>query len=114
MQHKIKLLLISFMILILLGIFSIISPIDANLLIYLAVFVLVYLLCFTIILFIVDIAYHHNDQSTKLLGSAILAFAPVTLLAIASLSALSLMDIVLTLSIPPLVVWYVYKRTKSG
>ena len=94
----------------LLVIFSNISPVNADIKIYLLIYFLVYILFVLIVWSLLDFVYHKISNSLKIFSALIISTSPVSILAIASLSNLSLIDIVLSIAIPLVLVWYIRNK----
>jgi len=101
--------LLSFLAILLLGlvlIFSVTSPVNANLAIFLLVFFMLYLVFLDLFIIISWISSEHKDYKKLLFISVVLAFAPTFFIGLSTLSNLNLMDVVLSLGIPAAVAWY--------
>jgi hypothetical protein len=86
------------------------SPNKVTLPVYLAVFAIIYLFCTLVLLIIFQLAYSNMLISKKIFISTVLAFCPVILLALNTLSTISLLDVLLAFGVPLLIVWYGFKR----
>lgn len=86
------------------------SPNNVTLPVYLAVFAVIYLFFALIVFATISLAYNHMARTRIIFLSVVIAFAPVILLALNTISTLSLLDIILALGIPLIVVWYGFKR----
>ena len=89
---------------------SVTSPVNATLPIYLAVFSLVYFFFVVLFLIIISLTYAGYDKSKQYFFAVVLGFSPTILLALASLSTISIIDVVLALGVPMMIVWYGVKR----
>lgn len=113
MRQKYKLILLLAAVILLTILLAKVSPVNADIKIYLAVFLIIYLICLLLFWLILDLAYHSYPPRMRLIISVVLAFAPVTVIAISSLSSLSAMDILLAFAIPSIVIWYIYKNSQK-
>ncbi|MCK9641774.1 MAG: hypothetical protein M0R39_17865 [Prolixibacteraceae bacterium] len=86
------------------------SPGEVSLPIYLAVFIDIYVFCVCMIAIIIDLAYGNLPSRQKTFMSLVLAFTPLSLLALETLSTVSLIDVVLAVGLPALLVWYGLKK----
>jgi hypothetical protein len=82
------------------------DPSSVNLIIYLAVFGLIYIFCLVSIYMIIKVAYPNLSNYRQVFVAIVLAFSPVSLLAIGTLSSLKLLDVVLCIGVPSAIVWY--------
>lgn len=82
------------------------DPNNVDLIIYLAVFALIYIFCLVLIYLIIKVAYPNLSYYRQAFVSIVLAFSPVSLLAIGTLSSLKLLDVVLCIGVPSAIVWY--------
>lgn len=105
-----KLLLLATCVVALAFLLALQSPKGAGLPLYLAVFFLVYIICVVVTLLFIELAYSHIGKNKQLFNAVVLGFSPVILLALASLSSLSLVDVLLAVGIPSAVVWYSSRR----
>jgi len=101
--------LLSFLAILLLGLsllFSLTSPVNANLVIFLLIFFMLYLVFLDLFIIVSWISTEHKDYKKLLFVSVVLAFAPTFFVGLSTLSNLNLMDVVLSLGIPAVVAWY--------
>ena len=103
MKLILTLILTAILIILLLGYTD---PNSVNLVIYLALFALIYVFCSVLIYMIIKVAYSDLSNYKQVFVSIVLAFSPVSLLAIGSLSSLELLDVVLCIGVPSAIVWY--------
>lgn len=103
---KKKLILLLIMSGLLAGLLAMTSPNTTNLPVYLVVFGLIYLFFVLVITIIADLAYAKSTPRARFFGASILAFSPTIILAIASLSSLTFIDVILALGVPLAIVWY--------
>lgn len=82
------------------------SPNAATLPIYLVAFSLVYIFCVLVISLILKIGYSHLADNKRYFIAVVIGFTPTILLALASLSDLSLIDILLAFGLPAAIAWY--------
>jgi hypothetical protein len=87
-----------------------IDPLKTNIFIYLVVFLIVYIMCALIINLILKVAYSNSSFGKRVFVSVTLAFTPVALLAISTLSSVKLIDLILSICVPLVVVWYGTKQ----
>jgi len=87
-------------------IFASTSPDGVGLPVYLAVFSLVYIFCLSVITLVLELAYSKTPKTSRRFTAIVLAFSPTILLAIATLSSLTIIDFLLALGIPIVIVWY--------
>ena len=109
MKRKLLLVIILGVLLILL--FSFTSPVQTSLPIFLMVFSLLFFFFASLFLIIISLAYDNLRQSQIIFIALVLAFCPVTFLALESLSTISILDILLTIGIPVIIIWYGLKRS---
>lgn len=93
-------------VIVLLLLFSFIDASSTSLSIYFFVFALVYLIFSQLINIVIRIGYSSMKQSSRLFISFVLAFIPTGILALSTLSDVTILDFVFVLAIPILVVWY--------
>jgi hypothetical protein len=86
------------------------SPNHVSLLVYLAVFIIIYFICLLILLLILNFTHPDMSMTKRLFIATVLAFAPIILLALNTISTLSLLDILLACGVPSIIVWYGFKR----
>lgn len=86
------------------------SPVNATLPIYLAVFSLVYMFFVVLLLIVISLMYASYDKTKQYFIAVVLGFSPTILLALASLSTISVIDVLLALGVPAMIVWYGVKR----
>ena len=103
---KKKLISLTVLAFLLIGIFGFTSPAQIGLPMYLLVFGFVYIFFALLILVIADLAYAKSPEKNRMFGSVVLAFSPTIILAISSLSSLTFVDFLLALGIPIVIVWY--------
>lgn len=87
-------------------VFACTSPDGVGLPVYLAVFSLVYIFCLSVITLVLELAYSKTPKASRRFTAIVLAFSPTILLAIATLSSLTIIDFLLALGIPIVIVWY--------
>jgi hypothetical protein len=87
-----------------------ISPNGAKLSTYLVVFSLFYILFTLLCLLFIELAYAHISRYQQVFSAIVIGFSPTILLALASLTSLSIIDVVLALGIPFVIVWYSLRR----
>jgi hypothetical protein len=109
MRQKNKLLILAMSVIGLMAVMSYYSPINSDLKLYLAVYSLIYIICFIAIWFFIDVAYQ-QESNNHVIIAAVLAFTPVSVLAVSSLSSLSLMDVALSVLVPLIIVGIIIKR----
>jgi hypothetical protein len=108
MNKKIIALLIS--ILCLLAVLASTTPNNARLPLYLIIFSLVYVVSFFVIILFLDLAYTSISASERRFIAIVLGFSPTIIIALASLSSVSVIDIALAVGVPVLVIWYTLRR----
>lgn len=108
---KIKLISLLAAIITLVLLLGLTSPVNAPLSIYLAVFFVAYWLCFICIILIIDLAYSQVPRKMRIFTATVLSFSPTILLALASLSSISITDLLLAIGVPAAIVWYGLKST---
>ncbi len=87
-----------------------IPPTGAKLSTYLLVFSLLYVFFTVLCLLFIELAYSHISRYQQLFTAIVLGFSPTILLALASLTSLSIIDVVLAVGVPFIIVWYSLKR----
>jgi hypothetical protein len=88
------------------------EPDGNNIAIYLAVFSLIYIICLQIIYITVRIAYPKISKSNKLFISIVMAFSPIALLALSTLGSMKVIDVLLSIGIPLIIIWYGIKQQR--
>jgi hypothetical protein len=91
--------------------FGFTSPNQSSLPTLLLAFSILYLFCAMIFLIIINLAYDDIKKSQGIFIAFVLAFCPVLLLALESLSTVSFIDILLAIGLPVVIVWYGVKRS---
>ena len=86
------------------------SPSSVKLPIYLLVFSVIYIIFILAILIIASLAYPNTSNSERLFVAVVLSFCPVIVLALESMSTVSLIDTLLAISVPAIIVWYGLKK----
>lgn len=86
------------------------NPNGAKLPLYLLIFSLVYVISSLLLLLFLDLAYSGLHSVEKRFIAIVLGFSPTILLALASLSTLSVIDVLLATGIPFIIVWYGIRR----
>lgn len=86
------------------------SPNNASLLMYAIVFFLIYSFCLLLISVIMDIAYTNINQKMRFFIATVLAFSPTALVALSSLSSISVVDVFFAVTLPVAIVWYGLKN----
>jgi|GEM_PF-6464487 len=104
MKQKTLVLLFGFIFLVLF--LGIISPTSAQLPVYLVLFSIVYTIFAALFSIIIDVAYAKTPKNRRRFTAIVLAFSPTILLALASLSSISVVDFILAVSVPAAIVWY--------
>ena len=94
----------------LVGVLSLSSPVGGRAPLFLLVFALVYTVSSLLIRLVLDLAYGGMPVSERRFIALVLAFSPTILLALSSLSTLSVIDIVLAIGVPVIVIWYGVRR----
>lgn len=110
--YLMKKLLIFIVILLIIIILSLgfISPTEVSLPVYLLIFVQLYCLFVLITLAFMKLFYRDTNKTRRRFIAITLAFIPVGILALGSLSRLTFVDVVLVIMVPLLIVWYAVKR----
>lgn len=91
--------------------FSFSNPESSNLIASTAALILIYAFSSSLVLIIIKIAYDEQfNNRKKLVISMVLGSILPMILAISSLSKLSMLDIVLIISVPLAVIWYIQKK----
>ena len=85
---------------------GIINASKTSLAIYLVIFILVLVVVGLIINLVLMIAYGSMHKTSRVFISFVLAFIPTGILALSSLSSVTIIDFALVLAIPILLVWY--------
>jgi hypothetical protein len=89
---------------------GIVNATEANLLVYLVVFLLLFIIFSLAIGLVLRVAYGAMHKASRIFISFVLAFIPTGILALSSLSSVTVMDFALVLAIPILLVWYGLKN----
>lgn len=87
-------------------VFASTSPNNIGLPVYLGVFSLIYIFCLSVITLVIELAYAKTPKNTRRFIAIVLAFSPTILLAITTLSSLTIIDFLLAVGIPAVIVWY--------
>jgi hypothetical protein len=85
---------------------SISNPNNASLFLFLVIFLLIYFLFFDICLVIFWLATEHKDYRKFVFVSVVISFGPTSFIALATLSSVNFMDVLLAFGIPISIVWY--------
>lgn len=72
-------------------------------------FLMVYVTSFLLIKIVIDLAYGQVKRNIRLFAGLVLAFTPTILLALSSLSDISIIDVVFAFGVPAIIVWYAIK-----
>lgn len=97
-----------------LTVLSVFNPKEAVLPIFMAIFVLIYAFFCLLIVIIIKWAYPKLPKAHLIFNACVLAFCPVTLLALSSIGSLSFLDAILSIVIPLIIVWYSSKKSAIG
>ena len=108
MNKKIILLITTSLLLV--SIFGFISPTSAGLPLYIFVFSLIYIISFLVIILFLDLAYSTLPKAERRFIALVLGFSPTLVLALASLSSLSVIDFALAVGVPIIIIWYGVRR----
>jgi hypothetical protein len=82
------------------------SPNEAKLPVYLVLFSIIYLFSTQLFSIIIDLAYAKIPKRSRRFAAIVLGFSPTVLLALASLSSITVVDFILAIGIPTIIVWY--------
>lgn len=93
-----------------LALFSLTTPKNESLLLYLLIFLILFIWSYLLINIVLSLAYPYANGQKLIYISTILAFIPTVILALVTVTTISVIDIVLAVSIPLIIVWYLYKR----
>lgn len=97
-----------------LAMLSIFNPKTVALPLLMAVFILIYAFFVVSVLLVIKWAHLNLSNMQSLFVACVIAFCPVTLLALQSIGSLSFLDAILSIVIPVIFVWYGLKRSKIG
>ena len=89
---------------------SIFNPKTSPLPVFLLIFILGYAAVCVSVLLLLRWIYPKMSKSRLTFSSCILAFCPIIILALQSVSSLSILNFMLALVLPIVIVWYAFKR----
>lgn len=108
---KKKIILLFLTLLSLVSFLGFVSPNSARLPVYLVIFSLVYVVFALVFSLVIDLAYARLPKSRRRFAAIILGFSPTIILALTSLSSVSVVDFTLAIAIPVVIVWYGLRGT---
>lgn len=86
------------------------SPNNASPLMYVLMFLIIYLFSLLVISVVLDVAYSKLTSKMRFFIASVSAFTPTIIVALSSLSTISIIDVVFAVAIPSLIVWYGIKN----
>jgi hypothetical protein len=89
---------------------SVFNPKTSNLPVHLAVFVLIYAMAVNAIAILIKLSNHGLNKAKVTLIACITAFCPLSIISLQTIGGLSIINLILTILIPLIVIWYILKR----